>query len=72
MKKLLFTLFLIANSVQSFAQILNVSPAFPTSTDIVTITYKATDLEMFFEACQNIRNQYLTHSNTARWKVKYN
>jgi 1,4-alpha-glucan branching enzyme len=43
MKKLLFTLFLIANSVQLFAQILNVSPAFPSSTDIVTITYKATE-----------------------------
>ena len=43
MKKLLFTLFFIANSAQLFAQILNVSPAFPTSTDIVTITYKATE-----------------------------
>jgi 1,4-alpha-glucan branching enzyme len=43
MKKIVFVWCLMLSTLQAFAQIVSVSPAFPTATDIVTITYNASE-----------------------------
>ena len=48
------TTFIFSFACSAFSQILDVSPAFPTSADVVTVVYDASEGNAFWAAVKNL------------------